>query len=446
MGTDPFVLIVDDEPDTCSGLAALLAPKGYQTLTASSLEDARGVVAAQHLDAVLLDEHLPDGSGIDWVPDLRQACPSLAIIVITGGGDVPTAVKAMRQGADDFLTKPIHAGELMVVLERSLELERLKWMEHSQRRLHRKETVFMGESPSVKKMWSLAKRACEHESPVLLEGETGVGKGVVARWIHEGSPRHAKPFVGVNCSSMGGDLLASELFGHRKGAFTSATESREGLLEFANGGTLFLDEIGDMDLAVQAQILKVIEEKQFRRVGDTKSGSSNFRLICASNRNLEQDAREGRFRRDLFFRIHIFPITLPPLRNCRSDIPPLACRLLSAMGYGKQSVSDAGMESLKVYDWPGNIRELRNVLERACLIADGKPLAPQHFPGLSSPAGVPSSSEDKLWPLDDSEARHIQDALAHFGGDVPQTAQALHISRATLYRKLRKHGLLQPEE
>ena len=454
MAANLSVLIVDDDPDTLSSLAGLLKQKRFQPLTASCLKEAQEISAAESVDAVLLDEYLPDGSGIDWVPELRLACPRVAIIVITGGGDIPTAVKAMRHGADDFLTKPLHAEELFVVLERSLELERLKWLDYSRRRLKRKETVFVGESAPAKKMWPLVQKAAQHDAPVLLQGETGVGKGVIARWIHDESERQAKPFVEVNCSCMGGELLASELFGHRKGAFTSAVDSHDGLLEFADGGTLFLDEIGDMDLAVQAQFLKVIEEKRFRRVGENKSRSSNFRLICATNRNLEQDAAEGRFRNDLLFRIHVFPVDIPPLRTCRNDIPPLAVLLLSGMGYAKQPISAAGMECLKAYAWPGNVRELRNVLERACLIAEGRPLAPGHFPGIASPpptaalspASAPLSSEEEHWQLEDSEATHIQNALARFGGDATRTAKALGISRATLYRKLKKHRLIRKEE
>jgi DNA-binding NtrC family response regulator len=419
MTKNPSVLIVEDEPDTLASLADLLKQKRFQPLTASCLKEAREISAAERVDAILLDEYLPDGSGIDWVPELRLAFPSMAIIVITGGGDIPTAVKAMRQGADDFLTKPIHVDELIVVLERSMELERLKWMDHSRRRLSRKELVFVGESTPAKRMWSLVYKAAQHEAPVLLQGETGVGKGVIARWIHEKSDRQSKSFVELNCSSMGGDLLASELFGHRKGAFTSAIENREGLLDLSNGGTLFLDEIGDMDPTIQAQFLKVIEEKRFRRLGENKSRSSNFRLICATNKNLEQESKEGRFRNDLFFRIHVFP-----------------------------SISSTAMEHLKTYGWPGNIRELRNVLERACLIAEGKPLAPQHFPGISNPpqTGANTPFKEEGWQLESSEGRHIQNTLARFDGNVNRTAQALGISRATLYRKLKKYKFNRKEE
>lgn len=447
MTSHPIVLIVDDDPDTLSSLADLLTQNGIHPRIAASLKEARELSTTESVDAVLLDDYLPDGSGIEWVPELRLSCPHVAIIIITGRGGIAAAVKAIHQGADDYLTKPLHVEELLVVLERSLEIERLKWLDSFRCRLKRKDTVFVGQSPAVKRMWMLVQKAAHHEASILLQGETGVGKGVLARWIHDESERHSKPFVELNCSCMGGELLLSELFGHRKGSFTSAIECHEGLLEFADGGTLFLDEIGDMELSVQAQFLKVVEERRFRRVGETKSRSSNFRLICATNRDLQKDSQEGRFRKDLFFRVNVFPIPIPPLRMCKEDISLLSVSLLSELGYEGHPISAAGIECLKAYDWPGNIRELRNVLERACLISEGKTLMPIHFLAIKSPssiADVPFSPESTDAPcqLDAVEATHIQMTLSRLEGDVTRTASALGISRATLYRKIKKHHLI----
>lgn len=443
---NPSVLVVDDDQDTLDSLTELLSRKKYRTLAARSIKEAKELLSQESADAILLDEKLPDGSGIAWVPELRDASPRMAIVVITGLGDIPTAVKAMRDGADDFLTKPIRADELLLVLERSLEREHLKLMDHLRSRLDRKETIFVGQALPAKRMWDLARKAADNQAAVLLQGETGVGKGIVARWIHENGQRKSQPFVEVNCSSMRGDLLSSELLGHRKGAFTSAIECREGLLELADGGTLFLDEIGDMDLGVQAQFLKVIEEKKFRRVGESKNRSSDFRLVCATNRNLSTDSEEGRFRRDLFFRIYVFPIELPPLRSCRNDIPALVSVLLAGIGHAKQTISPDGMECLMNYGWPGNIREFRNILERACLIAEGKPLGPEHLFVLAPHAShdKPAVAEVKVWHMDSMEEKHIQDALTRFEGDVNKTAHELGISRATMYRKLKKYHMLRP--
>ncbi len=444
----PSVLVVDDDPDTLASLADLLVRRGYDPLKAASLREAQAAVETQGVDAILLDEHLPDGRGIEWIPELRRTRPRTAIIVITGAGDIPTAVSAMRQGADDFLTKPVNPEALCVVLEKNLELERLKWLDFARRRLNRKTSIFVGESAAARRMWELANTAAGNQATVLLQGETGTGKGVLAHWIHEHGPRQAKPLVEVNCSSLRGDLLASELFGHRKGAFTSALENREGLIEVADGGTLFLDEIGDMDLAVQAQFLKVIEDKQFRRVGESQVRRSDFRLLCATNRRLAEDCEAGRFRRDLYFRIYVFPLDVPPLRHRLEDLPALAEKLLAGLGRAEESALDeAVIQRLRSYDWPGNIRELRNVLERANLIAGARPLSLEHFYGLvpTDPAPPVPRLDESDWSLEAQEARHLRLALTHCAEDVNQTAKLLGISRATLYRKLSKYQLLKPK-
>jgi DNA-binding NtrC family response regulator len=437
MAPKPKVLLVDDEEAIRFGFTKYLSKKGYDLEAASDLAEAKGKFSSGRFDAILLDLTLPDGNGVDWISELRAARADLAIVVITGTGDVPVAVDAMRRGADNLLTKPVDMADLDVYLQKSLELEGLRRRDRIRNRLAKKGEPCFGSSASMEEVVGLATTAGESDSAVMIEGETGTGKGVLARWIHDQSARSSAPFVEVNCSSLRGELLASELFGHAKGAFTSAVEDREGLVEVAHGGTLFLDEIGDMDVAVQAQFLKVIEEKQYRRLGEVKVRRSEFRLICATNHDLDKQVEEGTFRKDLYFRINVFPIQLPPLRERAEDIAELVEYTVKDLGRGDVEVSGELMKLLEGYAWPGNIRELRNVLERAILLARGNPLGAEHFPGLGGGGSVKAPGGD-TWDLDGLENEHITRALDKFGGDVREAAKALGISRATLYRKLKK--------
>ena len=435
----PRVLLIDDDPGIVFGFTKYLSKSGYQVVDASCLAEAQEAVSTERFDAVLLDLNLPDGNGLEWIDQLRAGQPDIAIVVITGSGDIPTAVEAMRRGADNFLTKPVDMPELDVYLRKSLEVGTLRRSNLVSQRLSRKDQPFFGGSDAYRQALELASVAAENESVVLLQGETGTGKGVLARWIHDHSTRKDAPFVEVNCSGLKGELLASDLFGHAKGAFTSAVQDRQGLVEVADQGTLFLDEIGDMDLPVQAQLLKVIEEKNYRRVGEVKVRKSNFRLICATNKDLSKEAEEGRFRQDLYFRIFIFPITVPPLRESKEDLPGFVHYFLQLLRTPGQEIPREVMELILAYQWPGNIRELRNVLERAVLLARQNPLSPEHFSCLQVGQQAPSSGATGMG-LGGLEVEHIRKTLASFGGDAARAAAALGISRATLYRKLKKNG------
>ncbi len=429
------VLLVDDEPAVLYGYARYFAKAGYDTGDATSLAEARAVVYERRFDAVLLDLNLPDGNGLEWIRTLREEHPEIAIIVITGKGDIPTAVEAMRLGADNFLVKPVDMAGLDMFLRKSLELSELRRSDLLCRRMQKQdgEPVF-GTGPAMASVRDALALMAENDSPVLLQGETGTGKGVCARWIHSRGQRSGGPLLELNCSTIQGDLLASELFGHARGAFTSAHQSKQGLIEVADGGTLFLDEIGDMDLPVQAQLLKVIEEKTYRRLGETHSRQSNFRLICATNRDLQLEVQAGRFRSDLLFRINLFPITLPPLRARTDDIPELVDHFAAQAGAAGRTVPARVMDLLRSYPWPGNIRELRNVVERAVLLARGGELLPEHFPGISSAA----SSSKRPKGLKELEKEYLQSLITESGGDLKKVAEALDVSRATLYRKLKE--------
>jgi len=435
---NPSLLLVDDDPSTRLGFSRFLMRAGYDVSEASCLEEAREAIGSRRFDAVILDLYLPDGNGLDWISELRGSCPDIAIVVITGAGDIPLAVDAMRRGADNFLAKPVNLAEVDVFLRKGLELAGLRRTTLTQRRLSKKTEPFFGQSPAMKRVRDFASLAAENDSTVLFQGESGSGKGVLARWIYEHGQRRSGPFVEINCSSLRGELLASELFGHVRGAFTSAVQDRQGLIEVADGGTLFLDEIGDMDLQVQSQFLKVIEEKSYRRFGETNLRKSDFRLVCATNKDLAEEIRSCRFRGDLYYRINLFPILIPPLRERQEDLPGHISHILHDLDLGGLRVSPDAMSLLASYDWPGNVRELRNVMERAMLLSRrAGPLEPEHFPGI---VGVPAGagSEGKIRKLAEIEADHIRELVGKAGGNARKVAEDLGISRATLYRKLKK--------
>ncbi|MDO5575609.1 MAG: sigma-54 dependent transcriptional regulator, partial [Fibrobacter sp.] len=362
----PNILLVDDDETTLFGYTRYLTKEGYSFKTAMCLKDAKSLISSEQFDAILLDLKLPDGNAINWISELHSKCESLSIIVITGISDIPTAVNAMRYGANNFLTKPVNMDTLSISLKKCFEVKALHKRGSLIQRLppHKVEPYF-GKSKAIDKVIQYANVAAINNTVVLLQGETGTGKGVFAKWIHEHSSRKNEAFVEVNCSSLKGELLRSELFGHAKGSFTSAIKDRSGLIEVVDGGTLFLDEIGDMALDVQAQLLKTIEEKTYRRIGENKLRTSDFRLICATNRNLTEASMDGTFRKDLYYRICIFPIKLPSLRNRTDDLPGLVENILGSFGYDKFPLSKNVMDTLLEYKWPGNIRELRNMLERA---------------------------------------------------------------------------------
>jgi DNA-binding NtrC family response regulator len=442
----PRVLIVDDESSFRYGLNIYLKKQGIEVLEAENLARARELLL-DNPDIVLLDINLPDGKGTSLLPEIKKEHPSCAVVVITGKGDIPTAVEAMKLGADHFMEKPFAPQDLNAFLFRGEEIHELKRHKVARDRLLAYKEPEFGKSSIIREVLRMAKLASPSDSPILIRGETGTGKGVLSRWIHEHSPRRNHAFVEVNCAALKGELLQSELFGHVRGAFTSAVQDRSGLLEIAHNGTLFLDEIGDMGLEVQAMLLKVIEEKRFRRLGDSRQRLSNFRLITATHRNLEELVKQGKFREDLWYRIQVFEILLPPLRERMEDLPHLATAILQDLGRGDCELSPSALDLLKGYTFPGNIRELRNLLERAVILAgEGRILEPRHFPSLlSSAPSSPSPSEATgsfdLAPLEEIELRMIEKTLERFGGKIERAAKALGISRSTLYRKLKKKNL-----
>jgi len=438
------LLLVEDDESALFGYERYLAKSGYSTKSVTSLADARNAVLADRFDAIVLDLKLPDGNSMDWLPELKKEYPTLPVIVITGTSDIPTAVKATKNGAEDFLTKPVEMDDLVASLRKALEIGSLRKQALVQNRLVKQDAQYFGSSKAISEVLEHATVAAANDTVVLLLGETGTGKGVLARWIHDQSERKTEAFVEVNCSSLKGELLRSELFGHVKGSFTSSIKDREGLIEVADGGTLFLDEIGDMDVEVQAQLLKTIEERSFRRIGENHLRKSDFRLICATNRDLLKETESGKFRSDLYYRVCVFPIRMPSLRERRDDIAGLCEHILRSFGYAHLPLSKDVVYLLGDYGWPGNIRELRNMLERASLLARGQEISPAHFPGLVAVPAVPAEEQPDtpLVNIDEMEKVHIRKVLERCGGDKYKASDILGISLSSLYRKLTKINTL----
>ncbi|MBN1578170.1 MAG: sigma-54-dependent Fis family transcriptional regulator [Chitinispirillaceae bacterium] len=431
------ILIVEDDEAATFGYTRFLSGNGYSVKGASTLKEASAAIDAGLFDTIILDLKLPDGNALHWIPQQKQAYPQLPIIVITGMGDIPTAVQATKNGAEYFLTKPVEMDDLREALEKCLELNMLRKKSIIQQRLSKSEEPCFGTSAEIAELLTYAELAARNDSVILLQGETGTGKGVLAKWIHEKSGRSTEAFIELNCSGLKGELIKSELYGHVKGAFTSAIKEREGLIEVADGGTLFLDEIGDMDLEMQSQLLKTIEEKSFRRIGENRVRKSDFRLICATNRDLLRESKNNRFRSDLYYRICVFPITVPSLCERVDDIPGLAKHLLDNFGYTHLPLSSDVIELLRHYAWPGNVRELKNMLERAVLLSQGRPLMPLHFPGLN---GMHASTEagDDVENLREMEKKHILTILRKYNGDKKLASEALGMSFSNLYRRLQQ--------
>ena len=434
--TQHKILLVDDDETVLFGYRQSLTKSGYLISKALNLREAKQCIAGEDFGAIVLDLKLPDGNAIEWIPELKKTYPDMPVIVVTGSGDVPTAVKAMKSGAENFLTKPVEPDNLEMSLHTALELGDLRRQNRIKQRLDRTTAPFFGDSPANAELMKSVTVAAANDTTLLIQGETGTGKGVLAKWIHENSSRAHEAFVELNCSSLRGDLLRSELFGHAKGAFTSSVSDREGLVEVADEGTLFLDEIGDMDLAVQAQLLKTIEERTYRRIGENRMRKSDFRLICATNKDLVKETESGAFRKDLYYRICVFPITVPPLRERPEDIAGLAKYFLHEFGDMASTVSPDVLVMLKGYPWPGNIRELRNMLERAVLLARNAKLTTDCFPGLVPLTGSVSTELVKPAGLRDIEREYLQKVLDSCEGDKKKASQKLGISIATLYRKL----------
>ena len=372
----PEVLLVDDEAAIRFAVGEFLTSKGFKVRAATTAAEALEILQISRPDAMVVDYRLPDGDALGMIQQIRALDPSLFIVLLTAFGSIELAVEAVKAGAEQFLTKPVDLDTLLVVLRRGVEAQRNRQRQVASELLEARRGAhpFLGESNAVRAIERGARKLAVTDSPVLLLGETGTGKHDLARWLHDNGPLAGGPFVDLNCAGLSRHFLESELFGHERGAFDGAHETKVGLLEVANRGTLFLDEIGDMDPEVQPKLLKVLEDGHFHRLGCGLERPVNVRLIVATRHDLGRMAREKKFRSDLFFRINTIPLNLPPLRERRQDIPAIARALVEELAYdfGRRnlSLSDNAMRVLQSYNWPGNLRELRNALERAVLLSN----------------------------------------------------------------------------
>jgi two-component system, NtrC family, response regulator AtoC len=453
------VLIVDDERTLARAVRAFLVESGYDAEVAPDAEQALGMLETLRPDVVFSDMRLPGMNGVELLRRVREFDPSIAVVIMTAYGTIEGAVEAVKLGAFDYLKKPVDLEELKLLADRAREHSQLQLELSYHRRRAASDVPFgavLGESPIMRAVLEQARQiaSLDETPPVLIIGETGTGKGLVARTIHAGSRRAAKPFIEVNCTAIPGTLMEAELFGHERGAFTDAKESRMGLFEAAEGGFLFLDEVGDVELSLQGKLLKAVEERTVRRVGGIRDRKIDVRILAATNRDLERESQRERFRRDLYFRLAVILLRLPPLRERGEDVLTLAQHFLRRFSakYGKQveRLDPRTRDLLLTYPWPGNVRELSHVIERAVLWSKGAMLDVEHL-ALEVPPEHVESAVDGSAPhpasrpagmeLDQWERALIEQALRESDGNQTRAAQRLGISRDTLRYRLKKYGL-----
>ena len=440
------ILIIDDEDTIRFGFGGYLQAKGYGFLEAENGGKGLLLARSQAPDLVLLDMKLPDIDGLDLLRALKAENEFLVVIMITAFGTIEKAVQALKMGAENFLTKPVDPEAFLIVIEHALEIHDLRKQEVLAALSVRdaEGDHFIGQSAKMLKFYEMAQLVSRDPVTVLIQGETGTGKGKWAQWIHRHGERSSKSMVELNCAGLSKELLESELFGYEKGAFTGAAGNKVGLLEIANGGTLFLDEISEMELAVQAKVLKVLEEKRFRRLGSVQERYADVRLIAATHRNLQEAVQAGKFREDLFYRLNVMPLEIPPLRERPQEIVPLAEFLLRQMARQKAArcpiIPDETKTLLEGYEWPGNLRELKNLLERAFLLCQDQLLKPELFPIQKKPAFATAETSGPLLPLREVELNYVRRVLASVNNNYRKAAQILDVNRNTIYNRLRAGG------
>ncbi len=442
------ILAVDDERATCEALAEMLIAWGHKVETAFDGHDALRKAGEFRPDVVLSDLAMPETDGLWLLRQLREELPECPVVFLTGQGTIEAAVEAIREGAYDFIVKPLDTARLKVCIDRALEKkETMREVQSLRRRLKQLgSSDFIAQSASMRKVKELIEKVAPSKASVAISGESGTGKEVVARAIHNLSLRRDKPFIAINCASIPATLIESEFFGHERGAFTGADQRRPGVFELAHGGTLFLDELGEIPIELQAKLLRVLEEGRLRRLGGKAEIEVDVRVLCATNRDLKQEIKNQRFREDLYFRLNVFQIHLPPLRERREDVPILVQYFVEKFrgdsGKRVSGVHPDAMEVLKNHEWPGNIRELRNAVERAVILCDGELITREHLP----PDMAGKSPERHTFrlpfglPLDAVEKEYILGSLQRNGNNKARTAEILGVSEKTLYNKLNRYA------
>jgi DNA-binding NtrC family response regulator len=442
------VLIVDDERLQRDILQTILEAEGYETAAAANGRQALAAAASTAFEVVLTDLKMPDLNGLELLRELLQIQPGLCVVLMTAHGTIDSAVEAMRRGAFDYLTKPLEKDVLLLVLRRAMERGRLmrenRMLQEQLRDRFRVENI-VGEHGSMQDVLRMVHKVAASTSTVLIYGESGTGKELVARALHQLSDRRSRPFYAVNVAALPESILEAELFGHEKGAFTGAEARKVGLFEQASGSTLFLDEVGDLKLDLQVKLLRALQEREIMRVGGTERIRIDVRIVAATNQDLERAVREGRFRRDLFYRLNVIPVVLPPLRERRTDIPRLAEHFLAKYGgRGKKGIRPEALRELTAYDWPGNVRELESVIERAVLLSEHDQIVPDDLPAAVRARTIPSGGlmdleiPDSGIDLERLETTLVLKALDKAGGNVTRAARLLGLSRRTLQYRLQR--------
>jgi DNA-binding NtrC family response regulator len=444
------LLVVDDDRAIREGCRETAHIAGFNTFIADSAEHAAKILEQQAVDIVLLDLRLPGVNGLDALRNIKSRRPNAVVIVMTGFATVSSAVQAMKFGAFDYISKPFTLEELRVMLERAIEELRITTEKRVLRERLRSKNGFgsiVGRAPEMEKLYRIIAKAAQSTHPVLITGESGTGKELVARSIHYSGPCHDKPFIPVDCGSLVPSLIESELFGYARGAFTGAIRAKDGLLAIAQGGTLFLDEVGELPVDLQAKLLRAIQEKEIRPIGSTKRLPINVRILAATNRDLEAGVAEGAFRRDLFFRLNVLTLKIPPLRDRKQDIPLLVEHFLDRMARSSgvsRTISEEALRALEQYDWPGNVRELENSIDRACALSSGPTIQTADLPSpvqnIHHRIPAEATAGPRIVPLCDMEKQVILRTIDQLKGDKLLAARLLGIGKTTLYRKLKEYS------
>lgn len=441
------ILVVDDEENVRLSLQGVLQDEGYLVECCPSGEECLKRLARRSFDLVLLDIWLPGMDGLEVLAQIRRLRPDQSVVMISGHGTIETAVQATKQGAFDFIEKPLNTEKVLLAVEHALHQQRLEAENRNLRRRLQRETAMIGESVPMQALRQQIDYAAPTEGRILIYGENGTGKELVARLLHLKSRRRDQPFIDVNCAAIPDDLIESELFGSVKGAYTGAETSRKGKFEQAHGGTLFLDEVGDMSLKTQAKVLRVLEEQRFHPVGSSEAVEVDVRVIAATNKDLESEIDRGVFRQDLFFRLNVIPFEVPPLRDRPEDVPLLLDYFLELFcrRYGKspKQMDASTVETLTAYDWPGNVRELKNLVERLVIMVPGDRIKRSDLPAIVAygRAGDPAEADNWQQARERFEKKFILEKLMEHGGNISRTAEAIGIERTHLHRKLKNYRI-----
>jgi two-component system nitrogen regulation response regulator NtrX len=445
------ILIVDDEKSICQSLGSILADEGYEILSAGSGEEALKIIEEEPPSLIILDIWLPGIDGIETLKVIKSLYPQMRVIMISGHGTIETAVKATKLGAFDFFEKPLSMEKVILVVNHVFELIQLEEENKLLKQKIGQDYELTGTSAPILELKEMISIVAPTNAWILIMGENGTGKELVARSIHKLSKRAYKPFVEVNCAAIPEDLIESELFGHEKGAFTGATEKKRGKFDLAHEGTLFLDEVADMSLKAQAKILRILQEKKFERVGGNNLIPTDVRVLAATNKDLEQEMEAGRFRQDLYYRLNVIPLRVPPLRERKEDIPVLVNWFLKEFTLKERveekSISDDALAILMEHDWPGNVRELKNIIERLVIMIPRNEISAKDIPPLAENHQTPDltvpwlASGSFRTAKTDFEKKYIMKKLQEFDGNISKTAEAIGIERSNLHRKIKKFGL-----